>query len=78
MHTGIRSIKDLKVYEKAYQLAMEIFEITKYFPKGETYSLTDQIRRASRSVAINNQRRFCEKEVRTDFHSASERCFGFK
>ena len=41
--------KDLLAYKKAFQLAMEIFEITKSFPKEETYSLTDQIRRSSRS-----------------------------
>jgi len=49
----IRSVRDLKVYRKAFDLAMEIFELTKKFPKEETYSLTDQIRRASRSVCSN-------------------------
>ena len=38
------------MYQKAYRLAMQIFEITKNFPKEEKYSLTDQIRRSSRSV----------------------------
>jgi four helix bundle protein len=46
----INSFKDLIVYQKAYNLAMEIFEITKSFPKEEKYSLTDQIRRSSRSI----------------------------
>ncbi len=46
----INSFRDLIVYQKAYKLAMEIFEITKSFPKEEKYSLTDQIRRSSRSV----------------------------
>ena len=50
----IRSVRDLKVYRKAFDLAMEIFELTKKFPKEETYSLTDQIRRASRSVCSNS------------------------
>lgn len=45
--------KDLTVYKKAFQLAMDIFEISKKFPKEETYSLTDQIRRCSRSVCAN-------------------------
>lgn len=45
--------KDLKVYQLAYRLAMEIFELSKSFPKEETYSLTDQIRRSSRSVTAN-------------------------
>jgi len=46
----VGSFKDLIVYQKAYKLAMEIFEISKGFPREETYSLTDQIRRSSRSV----------------------------
>ena len=49
----INSYRDLIVYQKAYKLAMEIFEITKAFPKEERYSLTDQIRRSSRSVTSN-------------------------
>ena len=47
------SFKKLKVYKLAYELAMEIFRLSKSFPKEETYSLTDQIRRASRSVCTN-------------------------
>jgi four helix bundle protein len=49
----IESFKELIVYQKAYKLAMEIFEISKDFPKEEKYSLTDQIRRSSRSVTSN-------------------------
>ena len=45
--------KDLKVYKLAYKLAMEIFEETKQFPQEERYSLTDQMRRSSRSVPAN-------------------------
>ena len=45
--------KDLKVFQLAYRLAMEIFELSKDFPPEERYSLTDQIRRSSRSVAVN-------------------------
>jgi four helix bundle protein len=48
--TRINSFKDLIVNQKAYKLAMEIFEISKDFPKEEKFSLTDQIRRSSRSV----------------------------
>lgn len=48
-----RGYKDLKVYNLAYKLAMEIFEETKHFPKEERYSLTDQIRRSSRSIPAN-------------------------
>ena len=50
---AINSFRDLIVYQKAYSLSMEIFEITKGFPKEERYSLTDQIRRSSRSVTSN-------------------------
>jgi four helix bundle protein len=46
----IESFRDLIVYQKAYKLAMEIFEISISFPKEEKYALTDQIRRSSRSV----------------------------
>ena len=49
----INGFRDLIVYQKAYRLGMEIFEITKLFPKEEKYSLTDQIRRSSRSVTTN-------------------------
>lgn len=45
-----KSHRDLIVYQKSRMLAREIFEMTKSFPKEETYSLTDQIRRSSRSV----------------------------
>jgi four helix bundle protein len=44
------TFRDLIVYKKAFELAMEIFEITKSFPKEEKYSLIDQIRRSSRST----------------------------
>ncbi|MFT5216653.1 MAG: four helix bundle protein [Glaciecola sp.] len=45
--------KKLIAYQKAFDLALSIFEISKSFPKEETYSLTDQIRRSSRSVNAN-------------------------
>ena len=49
----LTGFKDLKVYQTAYDLSIEIFQISKTFPKEETYSLTDQIRRSSRSVCAN-------------------------
>lgn len=45
--------QELEVYKKAFETAMLIFELSKSFPKEETYSLTDQIRRSSRSVCSN-------------------------
>jgi four helix bundle protein len=45
--------KELLAYKKSFELAMEIFDLSKTFPKEEKYSLTDQIRRSSRSVSAN-------------------------
>lgn len=49
----INSVRDLEVYGAAFETAMEIFEISKKFPKEEKYSLTDQVRRSSRSICTN-------------------------
>jgi four helix bundle protein len=57
------SYKDLLVFQKAFSLAMDIFEVSKSFPKEEKYSLTDQIRRSSRSVCAN----FAEAYRRTKY-----------
>lgn len=45
--------QDLDVYKKAFEAAMQVFEFSKKSPKEEVYSLTDQIRRSSRSVCAN-------------------------
>jgi four helix bundle protein len=50
---AIKSFLDLEMYVLAHTFAMKIFEITKCFPSDEKYSLTDQIRRSSRSIAGN-------------------------
>jgi four helix bundle protein len=49
----IRQHSELDVYKKAFDAATTIFEVSKKFPREETYSLTDQIRRSSRSVCAN-------------------------
>jgi four helix bundle protein len=49
----LKGHRDLKVYQLSYKLAMEIFQLSKAFPREEIYSLTNQIRRSSRSVAAN-------------------------
>jgi len=59
--------KDLKVYQLAYKLAMEIFNESKTFPIEERYSLTDQIRRSSRSVATNIAEAFRKRRYRNMF-----------
>lgn len=53
MKKRLTSHTQLEVYRKAFDAAMRIFELSKQFPKEERYSLTDQIRRASRSVCSN-------------------------
>ncbi len=49
----IKDFKELNVYQSAFDSAMRVFELTKRFPADERYSLTDQVRRSSRSVCAN-------------------------
>ena len=58
----IKTIRDLKVYNLSFELAMEIFKLTKKFPKEEQYSLTDQMRRSSRSVPANIREGFAKRK----------------
>jgi four helix bundle protein len=51
--SGIQSHDELDVYKMAFESAMSIYDLSKGFPKEETYALTDQIRRSSRSVCAN-------------------------
>jgi four helix bundle protein len=50
---SVQGYNDLKVFQKSYASAMEIYELSKSFPPKEKYSLADQIRRCSRSVSVN-------------------------
>ena len=63
----IRTHIDLEVYQMAFEAAMEIFELTKNFPKEERYSLTDQIRRSSRSVCANLAEAFRKRKYPKSF-----------
>ena len=63
----LNSAKDLNVYKKAYKLAMDIFEISCSFPKEEKYSLTDQIRRSSRSVCTNLREAWAKRRYEAHF-----------
>ena len=65
----INSAKDLKVYKAAYELAMKIFEISKAWPSEERYSLTDQIRRSSRSVCSNLREAWTKRRYEAHFIS---------
>ena len=49
----MQNYKDLKVWEKAHQFTLEVYEITKLFPKEEMYSLTNQLRRVASSIPAN-------------------------
>jgi four helix bundle protein len=61
--------KDLLAFKKAFALAMKIFEISKRFPKEETYSLIDQIRKSSRSVCTNFAEAFRRRKYPAHFLS---------
>lgn len=65
----IRSHKDLDVYKLAFEAAMRIFDLTRFFPKEEMYSLTDQIRRSSRSVCANIAEAFRKRKYPKHFVS---------
>jgi len=65
----IKSAKDLIVHQKAYALAMEIFEASKNFPAEEKYSLIDQIRRSSRSVCTNLREAWAKRRYEAHFVS---------
>ena len=72
----IRSAKDLVVYQKSYQLAMDIFEVSKEFPAEERYALTGQIRRSSRSVSLNLREAWAKRRYEAHFVSKLTDCDG--
>lgn len=61
--------QELDVYKKAFDAAMQVFEVSKKFPKEEKYSLTDQIRRASRSVCANQAEAWRKRRYEAAFVS---------
>ena len=72
----IKSAKDLVVYQKAYQLAMAIYDISKAFPSSEKYALTSQIRRSSRSVCLNLREAWAKRRYEAHFISKLTDCDG--
>lgn len=70
--------QNLKVYQLAYKLAIEVFHLSKKFPKEETYSLTDQVRRASRSIcasiAEGYRKRIYPKHFKSKMTDADSEC----
>jgi four helix bundle protein len=69
MEGKIRSHRDLEIYQTAMGAAMEIFGLSKGFPREEVYSLTSQIRRSSRSVAANIVEAWRKRRYRAAFIS---------
>ena len=65
----LKNYKELKVWEKAYQLCLEIYKATKSFPKDEMYGLISQIRRAAVSVPSNIAEGYGRKTTREYVHS---------
>ena len=63
----ITTHRKLKIYQLAFQNSMKIYRLTKSFPKEETYSLTDQIRRSSRSVCSNTAEAFRRRKYPNTF-----------
>lgn len=72
----IRSAKELTVYKRAYELAMEVFETSRKFPSDERYSLTSQIRRSSRSVCLNLCEAWAKRRYEAHFLSKLTDCDG--
>ena len=69
MTERIESFRDLKVYQETFKLQQEIYAITKSFPKEEMYSLTDQIRRSSRSIGANLAEAWQKRRYEANFIS---------
>ena len=63
----IKAVFDLDVFNLSYNFAMDIFRITRKFPKEETYSLTDQIIRSSRSISANIAEGFGKRVYENEF-----------
>lgn len=72
----ILSFRDLIVYQKAYRISMEIFLLTKTFPKEERYSLVDQIRRSSRSICANLSEAWAKRRYEKVYINKLTDCLG--
>ncbi len=64
-----QSFRDLIIYKKSRQLQQEIFNLTKSFPRDETFSLTDQVRRSSRSIGANLAEAWAKRRYEKHFIS---------
>ena len=73
---AVQNVKELTVYAKAYQQAMDFFEISKRFPPEERYALTSQGRRSSRSVCQNLREAWAKRRYEAHFVSKLSDCDG--
>jgi four helix bundle protein len=71
---SIKTHEDLVIYQKAFDAAMTIFELSKHFPVEERYSLTDQIRRSSRSVCANFAEAWRKRRYQASFVAKLNDC----
>jgi len=69
MAEKIKTHRELKVYQLSFEVGMDVFRLSKKFPKEETYSLTDQMRRSSRSVSANIAEAFRKRRYPKSFVS---------
>ena len=72
----IKSAKELNVYQKGYELAMQVFKLSKRFPVDERFALTSQIRRSSRSICLNLREAWAKRRYEAHFISKLTDCDG--
>ena len=70
----LETAKDLTVYQKAYDLSMRLFEISRRFPAEEKFALTSQIRRSSRSICMNLREAWAKRRYEAHFISKLTDC----
>lgn len=72
----INTAKELIVYQRAYELAMRVFEVSKSFPIEERYALTGQVRRSSRSICMNLREAWAKRRYEAAFIAKLSDCDG--
>jgi four helix bundle protein len=73
---GVKSAKELEVYQLANELAMQLFDISKRFPPEERYAMTSQVRRSSRSICLNLREAWAKRRYAAHFLSKLTDCDG--
>lgn len=73
---AVQCVTELNVYQQAYELAMQVFQMTRSFPSEERYALTSQIRRSSRSICLNLREAWAKRRYPAHFVSKLTDCDG--